>query len=256
MPRPLRINDLVMVRYDEVQPHGAYVSLIEYDDRRAYLPIAEFSRRRLRSERWATVGALDVMAVWRLDGDVDMTRKNVSPEEVEATRSAYFRRRTVDTIFRAVWGEEDFTQARDDLSASLPEDADVFSLFETGTLPADLARRDRLVEVGARHIPPRDLRAFFQVEVTCFGPEGIDGVRGIPKAGLAAADGEVSIRLKTSPIYDVVAPNENVADVVVAAMLEAVFNYEWASLKVRRAEKVIERGQGWTEPADNEETEA
>ncbi|RUS28063.1 eukaryotic translation initiation factor 2 subunit 1 [Jimgerdemannia flammicorona] len=72
-----KVDDLVMVNVRQIADMGAYVKLLEYNDREGMILLSELSRRRIRSvQKLIRVGRNEVVVVLRVDeekGEMDIT---------------------------------------------------------------------------------------------------------------------------------------------------------------------------------------
>lgn len=100
------VDDLVMVTVRQIADMGAYVTLSEYNDAEGMVLLSELSRRRIRSVyRLIRVGKNEVVVVLRVDkekGYIDLSKKRVSPEEVERFEEKYNKSKAVHSIMKHV----------------------------------------------------------------------------------------------------------------------------------------------------------
>ena len=100
------VDDLVMVTVRQIADMGAYVTLLEYNDAEGMVLLSELSRRRIRSVyRLIRVGKNEVVVVLRVDkekGYIDLSKKRVSPEEVERFEEKYNKSKAVHSIMKHV----------------------------------------------------------------------------------------------------------------------------------------------------------
>ncbi|KAJ1837248.1 Eukaryotic translation initiation factor 2 subunit 1, partial [Coemansia sp. RSA 2703] len=72
------IDDVVMVRIKSIKEMGAYVQLEEYGNIEGMIPVAELSRRRIRSvQSLIRVGRHEPVSVFRVDkskGYIDLSK--------------------------------------------------------------------------------------------------------------------------------------------------------------------------------------
>ena len=107
-------NEFVMgevMRVDQLT--GAYVALLEYNNIEALIMSSEFTRKRAKSvHRLMKVGKQEVLMVTKVDesrGFIDLSRKRVNPDDVNACKERYNTSLKVHNIMRqtAAWLEED-----------------------------------------------------------------------------------------------------------------------------------------------------
>ena len=69
-------DDLVVVRVYKVEEFGAYVTLLEYNNKEAMILSSEVSRKRIRSiHKHLRIGKQDVMQVLRVDKEKGLQKK-------------------------------------------------------------------------------------------------------------------------------------------------------------------------------------
>lgn len=105
------VNDLVMVTVQQIADMGAYVSLLEYNNAEGMVLLSELSRRRIRSvHRLIRVGKNEVVVVLRVDrekGYIDLSKRRVSPEDVEKFEEKFNKSKAVHSIMRHVAEKRD-----------------------------------------------------------------------------------------------------------------------------------------------------
>ena len=101
-----RIDDLVMVQVRSIAEMGAYVSLLEYNNIEGMILLSELSRRRIRSiNKLIRVGKQEVCMVLRVDkekGYIDLSKRRVSPEDLQKCDERFQRSKAVHSILRHV----------------------------------------------------------------------------------------------------------------------------------------------------------
>lgn len=85
---------------------GAYVSLLEYNGVEGMILLSELSRRRIRSiNKLIRVGRTEVVVVLRVDQDkgyIDLSKRRVSPEDIQKCEEKYNKSKAVHSIIRHV----------------------------------------------------------------------------------------------------------------------------------------------------------
>lgn len=212
-------EDLVIVQVKNVTEMGAYVSLLEYNNIEGMILLSELSRRRIRSiHKLIRVGRTEIVVVLRVDaekGYIDLSKRRVSPEDVAKCEEKYNKSKTVHSIMRHVSEtcqvrlEELYTQFGWDLYKRFGHAYDAFKLIiaesskilEKYEIREDL-KQALLVTIG-RRLTPQAVKLRADVEVTCFGYEGIDAIKEALRAGEACSskDMEIKIKLVAPPLY-------------------------------------------------------
>ncbi|KAH6610574.1 eukaryotic translation initiation factor 2 subunit alpha [Trichoderma cornu-damae] len=213
------IDSFVMVNVKQIAEMGAYVKLLEYDNIDGMILLSELSRRRIRSiQKLIRVGRNEVVVVLRVDkekGYIDLSKRRVSPEDIVKCEERYNKSKMVHSIMRHV---AEKTQAPIEslyesiawpLNRKYGHAIDAFKLsitnpevWEDIQFPNQVVNDELKLYISKRLTPqPTKVRA--DVEVTCFGYEGIDAV----KAALRTAEAkntenmQVKVRLVSPPLY-------------------------------------------------------
>ncbi|KZT62411.1 translation initiation factor eIF-2 alpha subunit [Calocera cornea HHB12733] len=218
-PKYPEVDDLVMVQVRSIAEMGAYVNLLEYDNIEGMILLSELSRRRIRSiQKLIRVGRNEVVVVLRVDkekGYIDLSKRRVSAEDVLKCEERYNKSKTVHSIMRNV-GEKlhvDLEVLYDQIVWPLgdkyghPYDAFKLAVTEGDTVFEGItAPPSTIAEVRAnigRRLTPQPVKIRADIEVTCFGYDGIDAIKTALKAGEALSTPEIPIKVKlvAPPLY-------------------------------------------------------
>lgn len=203
-----------MVNVKQIAEMGAYVKLLEYDNIDGMILLSELSRRRIRSiQKLIRVGRNEVVVVLRVDKDkgyIDLSKRRVSVEDIVKCEERYNKSKMVHSIMRHV-AEKTNTPIESlyqsiawPLNKKYGHSVDAFKLSITNpdvwkevTFPSDMVKDELQSYIGKRLTPqPTKVRA--DVEVTCFGYDGIDAVKDALRCAEAkkharnTSEGEVS----------------------------------------------------------------
>ena len=215
------VDDLVMVTVQQIADMGAYVTLNEYNNLEGMVLLSELSRRRIRSvQRLIRVGKTEVVVVLRVDrekGYIDLSKRRVSPEEVEKFEEKFNKSKAVHSIMRHVAEkldmslEELYRQVGWPLYKKYGHAFEAFKLSLTdpeavwSSLPdvVNSSVRAELMQSIVRRLTPQKMKLRADVEVACFGYEGIDAVRLALAAGETVSTQEIAIKVKlvAPPLY-------------------------------------------------------
>lgn len=207
------------VNVKQIAEMGAYVKLLEYDNIDGMILLSELSRRRIRSiQKLIRVGRNEVVVVLRVDKDkgyIDLSKRRVSQEDVIRCEEKYNKGKMVASIMRHVaektetpmetlystigWPlNKEYGNALDAFKMSITN-PEVWSKIE---FPTEVVKQELLSYIGKRLTPqPTKVRA--DIEVTCFGYEGIDAVKTALRAAEAhnTSDTQVKVKLVSPPLY-------------------------------------------------------
>jgi translation initiation factor 2 subunit 1 len=213
------IDQYVMVNVQSIAEMGAYVSLLEYNNKDGMILLSELSRRRIRSiPKLIRVGKNEVVMVLRVDkekGYIDLSKRRVSPEDITKTEDKFAQSKTVhgilanvaethhlvlEDLYRRVgWPlYKKFGHAYAALKAAI---ADPDKVFEG--LDIDKQIRDDIMKNVLRRMAPQAIKIRADVEVTCFTYEGIEAIRTALRAGEACSTDECAVKIKliAPPLY-------------------------------------------------------
>jgi len=227
------VEDVVIVQVRSIADMGAYVSLLEYNNIEGMILLSELSRRRIRSiNKLIKVGRCEQCVVLRVDkekGYIDLSKRRVSPEDVDAHEEKYSKAKTVHSIMRhcaervevdlevlynqIAWplvgkGEGKFGHCHDAFVKAISDFDTVFAGIEM-----DEHLKEALMSQITRRLSPQAIKIRADFEITCFAPRGIDAIKDALFAGEdagteagAAAEGAlgeapVKIRLIAPPLY-------------------------------------------------------
>ncbi|CAJ0840411.1 12037_t:CDS:2, partial [Entrophospora sp. SA101] len=198
------VEDLVMVNVRQIAEMGAYVKLLEYDNIEGMILLSELSRRRIRSiQKLIRVGRNEVVVVLRVDkekGYIDLSKRRVSPEDVAKA-------------------EEKFNKSKS-----------VFEGIETSK-----EVMDELLNNIKRRLTPQPIKIRSDIEVTCFGYEGIDAIKAAFKAGESCQTDDIQIKVKlvAPPLY-----------VMITNALDKILGIETLEKAIESIKATIEKSNG------------
>jgi len=219
------IDDVVMVNVRSIADMGAYVHLLEYNNIEGMILLSELSRRRIRSiNKLIRVGRTEPVVVIRVDkekGYIDLSKRRVSKEDIERCTEKYSKAKAVNSIVRHVaeilglktneeledlykktaWYFE--TRAKKQGSAYDYFKQSVADPTLLNSLDLDEATKAVLVENIQRKLTQQAVKIRADFECSCFTYEGIDAVKEALRAGIAAGNPEIPIRINliAPPVY-------------------------------------------------------
>ncbi|PGH23096.1 hypothetical protein AJ80_02870 [Polytolypa hystricis UAMH7299] len=213
------IDSFVMVNVKQIAEMGAYVKLLEYDNIDGMILLSELSRRRIRSiQKLIRVGRNEVVVVLRVDkekGYIDLSKRRVSPEDIVKCEERYNKGKLVHSIMRHVAEktrtpmEELYQHIGWPLNKKYGHSIDAFKLSITNpsvwddvTFPSE-AVKDELLGYISKKLTPHPTKVRADVEVTCFGYEGIDAVKEALRTAEAnnTETAQVKVKLVSPPLY-------------------------------------------------------
>jgi len=212
-------EDLVVVQVKNVAEMGAYVSLLEYDNIEGMILLSELSRRRIRSiNKLIRVGRTEIVVVLRVDkekGYIDLSKRRVSPEDIQKAEEKFNKSKAVHSIMRHVSEtchvrlEDIYNQFGWDLYKRFGHAYDAFKLIVTQAdkvlepynISPDIL--DALLKNIKRRLTPQAIKMRADVEVMCFGYEGIDAIKEalLAAEALSTPDIPIKIKLVAPPLY-------------------------------------------------------
>jgi len=230
------VDDLVMVNVKSIAEMGAYVSLLEYNDIEGMILLSELSRRRIRSiNKLIRVGKQEVVVVLRVDkekGYIDLSKRRVSPEDVAKCEEKFNKSKTVHSIMRHVaelthqglellykqfgWPlYRKYGHAYDAFKIAISDGVD--KVLENIDVQKEI--KEELVKNIQRRLTPQPVKLRSDIELTCFGYDGIDAIKAAIRSGekvgaetaakagdkLLAENCTLKIKLVAPPLYVITA---------------------------------------------------
>uniref|UniRef100_A0AAX7T357 Eukaryotic translation initiation factor 2 subunit 1 n=1 Tax=Astatotilapia calliptera TaxID=8154 RepID=A0AAX7T357_ASTCA len=223
------VEDVVMVNVRSIAEMGAYVSLLEYNNIEGMILLSELSRRRIRSiNKLIRIGRNECVVVIRVDkekGYIDLSKRRVSPEEAIKCEDKFTKSKTVYSILRHV--AEVLEYSKDEQLESLYQrTAWVFDekYKRPGYGAYDVFKQAVSV---CTHLHVDD------IEVACYGYEGIDAVKEALRAGLGCSTEAMPIKI------NLIAPPRYVMTTTTLERTEglSVLNQAMAAIKEKIEEK-------------------
>jgi len=214
------VEDVVIVEVKQIADMGAYVQLLEYNNTEGMILLSELSRRRIRSiNKLIKVGRNEVVVVLRVDrekGYIDLSKRRVSPEDIERHEIKYSKAKAVHSIMRhcaetleidlePLYKAIAWPLARkhghcyDAFSKAITDEDQVFEGIEMQP-----AVKEAIMTQIKRRLSPQAVKVRSDFEVTCFSYEGVDAIKAALTAGEQAgssADCEVKIKLIAPPLF-------------------------------------------------------
>lgn len=251
------IDDVVMVTVRSIAEMGAYVHLLAYKNIEGMILLSELSRRRIRSiNKLIRVGRNECVVVIRVDkekGYIDLSKRRVSPEEVKKCEEKFNRAKTVNSILRHVAEVLDYSSDEqleelhektawyfDEKYKTTGGSYEIFkhAVSEPSILDdcqLDDETKEVLLTNINRRMTPQAVKVRSDVEVACYGYEGIDAVKAALKEGLKFSTEEmpVKINLIAPPLY-----------VVTTTTLERELGVETLKKAIEAIEKAINESNG------------
>jgi translation initiation factor 2 subunit 1 len=217
------VEELTVVNVRQIAEMGAYVRLLEYDNIEGMILLSELSRRRIRSiQKLIRVGRNEVVVVLRVDkekGYIDLSKRRVSPEDIAKCEERYNKSKSVHSIMRNIADKHNieleqlyqavgwplykkFAHAYDAFKLAITQPDQV---FEGITFPSDEVRKDLLAQI-ARRLTPQAIKIRADIEVTCFGYEGIEAIRTALRQGEQTThpdekETSVQVKLVAAPLF-------------------------------------------------------
>lgn len=213
------VDDVVMVNVQQIAEMGAYVKLLEYDNIEGMVLLSELSRRRIRSiQKLIRVGKNEVVVVLRVDkekGYIDLSKRRVSSEDVIKCEERYQKSKAVHSILRHC--AEKFQFPLEDLYKSVAwplsrkyghaYDAFKLSIMDDavweGIEPPSPEIFKELSLYISRRLTPQAIKIRADVEVSCFGYEGIEAIKKALKAAevVSTEQMQITVKLVAAPLY-------------------------------------------------------
>mmetsp|Transcript_19475 Transcript_19475/g.22553 ORF Transcript_19475/g.22553 Transcript_19475/m.22553 type:complete len:343 (-) Transcript_19475:6-1034(-) len=267
------LESLVMVNVRNIAEMGAYVSLLEYNNIEGMILLSELSRRRIRSiHKLVRIGRNEIVMVLRVDqekGYIDLSKRRVSPEDVQACEDRFKKANAVHGVLRHLADRKGlylnelyekigwplykkYGHAYDAFKLALTEgETGVKDPFEDIDIPEEL--KTELKMYIRRRLAPKPVKIRADIEVSCFTYEGIDAIREALFAGIdcGGKNTQIKVKLIAPPLY-VISTTTLEKDAGIALLKKAIdtikesITSKGGKLEVQHAPKAV---------SDKEETE-
>ncbi|GFR33610.1 eukaryotic translation initiation factor 2 subunit 1 [Trichonephila clavata] len=219
------VEDVVMVKVHSIAEMGAYVSLLEYNNIEGMILLSELSRRRIRSiNKLIRVGRDECVVVIRVDKDkgyIDLSKRRVSSEDSEKCEEKYAKARAVNSILRHVAEvlkyetdeelENLYMKTAWHFDEKFTKEASSYDIFKHAVndpsildeCDLDPETKSTLLANIKRRLTPQAVRIRADIEVACYGYDGIDAVKEALREGIKCSkeDMDIKINLIAPPVY-------------------------------------------------------
>ncbi|KAL3152163.1 hypothetical protein ABBQ32_001255 [Trebouxia sp. C0010 RCD-2024] len=223
------VDDVVMVQVKSIAEMGAYVALLEYNGIEGMILLSELSRRRIRSiTKLIKVGRQEPVMVLRVDkekGYIDLSKRRVAAEDIQAAEEKYNKSKMVHSIMRHVaettgqdleqlYGQigwplyKLYGHAFEAFKQMVQDPEPIFARLQevNGGEPLSVLSdsvRAAIMKNITRRMTPQPLKIRADVDMTCFAYDGVlhiqDAMRAAGKSG--TDDCPVQMKLVAPPLY-------------------------------------------------------
>lgn len=261
------VDEVVMVQVKRVAEMGAYVQLLEYNNIEGMILLSELTRRRIRSvSKLIKVGRIEPVMVLRVDkekGYIDLSKRRVSPEDIQACEDRYNKSKMVHSIMRHV-SETTSTDlhslyislgwplyakhghAFNAFKAMVNDHNLIFSDSSLDNEVINASVKQALIKDICRRMTPQPLKIRADVELTCFSSDGIECIKDAMRAAEKVSTDEckVKVSLIASPLYVVTTQTldkESGIAAIDAAIHEATvcINMKKGKLVLKEAPRIV-----------------
>lgn len=218
-----------MVQVKSIAEMGAYVSLLEYNGIEGMILLSELSRRRIRSiTKLIKVGRQEPVMVLRVDkekGYIDLSKRRVGAEDIQACEERFNRSKMVHSIMRHVAEttgqnlEELYSKIAWPLYKLYGHAFEAFKVMSQDPEPlfAKLQEvnggepiavltddvREALMKNIKRRLTPQPLKIRADVDMTCYAYDGVLHIQEAMRTAQTAStdDCPVKVKLVAPPLY-------------------------------------------------------
>lgn len=228
----------VMIQVKNIADMGAYVSLLEYNNIEGMILFSELSRRRIRSvSSLIKVGRIEPVMVLRVDkekGYIDLSKRRVSEEDIQACEERFNKSKLVHSIMRHVAETLDldledlyihigwplyrkYGHAFEAFKIIVTDPDSVLSsltreIKEVGPDGQEVTKivpavteevKDALIKNISRRMTPQPLKIRADIEMKCFQFDGVLHIKDAMRKAEAAGNDNcpVKIKLVAPPLY-------------------------------------------------------
>ncbi|KAI6174847.1 Eukaryotic translation initiation factor 2 subunit 1 [Aphelenchoides bicaudatus] len=212
------LEDTVIVKVNKIAEMGAYVTLIEYNNKEGMILLSELSRRRIRSvNKLIRVGRSECVVVIRVDqnkGYIDLSKRRVYSRDLLQCEERFSRAKAVNGILRHVADQLGYTEDKQleelyektawHFDRKLKKKAAANEVFKKAlTDPTvfdecDISDevKNKLLEEIRKKLTPQALKIRADIEVSCFDYEGIEAVKAALIKGKECSTEQMPIKIQ------------------------------------------------------------
>jgi len=235
------IDEYVVVKVQNIEEMGAYVSLLEYDNIEGMIQFTELTRRRVKAiSKLIRVDKQEICVVLRVDkekGNIDLSKRRANTEDIPVAEEKYQKAKTVHSIMRhlADITKQDMEQLCKDISWPLyKEYGHCFDAFKASLKEPDIIFKNikfpnddtkkALLNILKNRLKSQPVKIRADFEVTCFSSEGIDAIKSALKEGekVSTKDFNIKIQLISPPLYVMITSTTNDQKIVISLMEQAL----------------------------------
>jgi len=228
------LDDVVVAKVHKITESGAYAHLLEYDNHDAMIPLSELSRIRIRSVgKHIKLGRCEYTAVIRVDeeqGYVDLSKSKVYQKDLLACEDRFGKGKLINSILRNVaaqlgykekaqleslyertaWRFDQKAGRRSGCFNVFKKALDDPSVFDDCDLVEE--EKKKLVEEVVKRMSPQPIKIRSDIEVSCFGYDGVDAVKKALKEGLGSHStteelSPIQVNLIAHPLFSITTTN-------------------------------------------------
>jgi len=252
-----------MTKILNVTDLGATCCLLEYNDIEGFIASSDYSRKRIRSvKKLMRVGKQEVLQVLRVDeekGYVDLSKKLLTPKDIELCSERYEKSKTVNGILRRL--AENTNIKLPDLYEKFGfglyegEDGHPYDVLQASLLnPALLTKynvptefHDQLTSIVKHRLSSNPIKVEAEINLTCFGVDGVDALKAALLLGrqFGTEETPISVVVKASPVYVLSATHLDKAIAIdmlnkaIVAIKNKIAEYPSGALEIKTAPKPV-----------------
>jgi len=214
-----------MVNVRHIAEMGAYVTLLEYNNKEGMILLSELSRRRIRSvNKLIRVGRNECVVVIRVDKDkgyIDLSKRRVYSKDLVQCEERFAKAKAVNSILRHVAEQlgYDSEEQLEDLyertawyfDRKLKKKTASYDIFKKAIIDATVLdecditaeMRDKLLEDIRKRLTPQPVKIRADIEVSCFAYDGIEAVKAalIEAQKCSTEEMPIKINLIAAPLF-------------------------------------------------------
>ncbi|PAV90870.1 hypothetical protein WR25_18334 [Diploscapter pachys] len=211
------VEDTVVANVLSIAEMGAYVNLSEYNNKEGMILLSELSRRRIRSvNKLIRIGRSECVVVMRVDKDkgyIDLSKRRVILRDQRLAIERFAKAKMINSILRHV--AEQLGYERDEQLEQLykktawffdrkeGKKAAAYDAFKRAIIDPSVLddcqitqeERTKLLEDIHKKLTPQAVKIRADIEVTCFGYEGIDAIKAALVAGKQCSTEAMPIKI-------------------------------------------------------------
>lgn len=203
-------GEIVVVKFQTVTDYGSKVNLLTHNNIEAFMPINEYSNRRLRTMNYTRVGKVDIMCVSRVDVKkchIDVSRKQITEEDRVAALDKFKRELSIRSVLKYSEISDLYSFFKNIAYESAIDMFELFKryLFEQISLPNEIKNPLIFIEMCQKYMRIEKVDTKRNIYLFAFGIDAIDDIKTVLSC---VKNHNIKLIYNTPPYYTLQSSNQ------------------------------------------------